>query len=378
VPSTFVRRTGASVRRAVGEAEIGASILFAMTERDRLFWRLQLAGWLAYAVAMALSRIGRFPLSYMIATKGLLALLGLAITSWMLRPIYRRLLPTNAPILRVVVVTAVASYVAAVLWTASDGALDLYLQRALLDPGRVAAGGFWYYFGGALYNAFTLLSWSVLYVGIKHQQALQAERERALRAESAANRARLDALRWQLNPHFLFNALNGISTLVVEGRAREAAAMIARLGDLLRGTLEQQSDEVTLATELELVRLYFDIEQARFGDRLALETAVDANAWQARVPVMLLQPLVENAVKHAIAPRERGGTIRIGATRVGAELELFVEDDGPGLSATDGAGIGLANVRERLRHLFGAGERLELTRSTLGGARAVVRLPYRE
>jgi two-component system LytT family sensor kinase len=349
-----------------------------MTDRDRLFWRLQLGGWLAYALAMALSRIGRFPLPYMVASKGLLAVLGLAITSWILRPVYKRLLPSNAAIPRVVAVTAIASYAGALLWTASDGALDLFLQRALLEPRFVARGGFWYYFGGALYNAFTLLSWSVLYVGIKHQQELQAERERALRAEAAVNRARLDALRWQLNPHFLFNALNGISTLVVEGRAREAATMIARLGDLLRGTLEQQSDDITVASELELVRLYLDIEQARFGDRLALDFAVDANAWQARVPAMLLQPLVENAVKHAIAPRERGGTIRIGATRVGADIELFVEDDGPGLTATNGAGIGLENVRQRLQHLFGDGPRLELSRAAIGGVRATIRLPYQE
>jgi LytS/YehU family sensor histidine kinase len=101
----------------------------------------------------------------------------------------------------------------------------------------------------------------VLYVGIKHQQALQVERARALRAEAAANRARLDALRWQLNPHFLFNALNGISTLVVEGRSAQAATILSRLGALLRSTLEQSSDEITLAAELEIVRQYLDIER---------------------------------------------------------------------------------------------------------------------
>ena len=343
-----------------------------------LFWRLQLAGWLAYAIAMALSRIGRFPLAYMIASKGALALIGLAITSWLLRPLYRPLVTSAVSVRRVVVVTAIASYGAALLWTAAHGATDLFLQRTLLEPRLVARPGFWYFFGGALYNAFTLLSWSVLYVGIKHQQELQAERERALRAEAAANRARLDALRWQLNPHFLFNALNGISTLVVEGRTRDAATMISRLGSLLRGTLEQQSDDVTLAAELELIRHYLDIEQARFGDRLTLDVAVDANAWQARVPVMLLQPLVENAVKHAIAPRERGGKIRIGATRVGTQLELFVEDDGPGVAETNGGGIGLANVRDRLRHLFGDSQSLELGTSALGGTRASIRLPYRD
>jgi signal transduction histidine kinase len=347
-----------------------------MTSRDRLFWRLQLAGWLAYAATMAISRVGRFPLPYMIASKTLLALIGLAFTSWIMRPLYRKLLPANAPMVRAIAVSAVVSYAAAVLWTASDGALDVYLQRALLDA-RASPGGFWYYFGGTLYNAFTLFAWSVLYVGIKHQQALQAERERALRAESAANRARLDALRWQLNPHFLFNALNGISTLVVEGRTAQAAAMLSRLGALLRSTLEESSDEITLAAELEIVRQYLDIEQARFGDRLALDVAVEPDAWNGRVPVMLLQPLVENAVKHAIAPRASGGRIRINASRTGGELELSVEDDGPGLADSNGDGIGLANVRERLRHLYGDKQRLELSQSTLGGVGVRITLPYR-
>jgi two-component system, LytTR family, sensor kinase len=348
-----------------------------MTNRDRVFWRLQLAGWLAYAAAMAISRVGRFPLPYMIASKTLLALLGLVYTSWIMRPVYRKLLAPNAAMFRAIAVAAVVSYAVAVLWTASDGLLDVYLQRALLDP-EASAGGFWYFFGGTLYNAFTLFAWSVLYVGIKHQQALQAERERALRAEATANRARLDALRWQLNPHFLFNALNGISTLVVEGRSAQAATMLSRLGGLLRSTLEQSSDEVTLAAELELVRQYLDIEQARFGERLTLDIAVEPDAWSGRVPVMLLQPLVENAVKHAIAPRASGGRIRMIAKRAAGELELSIEDDGPGLAASNGDGIGLANVRERLRHLYGDGQRLELSRSTLGGVRVSIRLPYRE
>ena len=356
---------------------MATSVIPSEREGSAVFWRLQLAGWGAYAVAMALSRIGRFPLPYMIATKTVLAAIGLAITSWMLRPLYRRVLPSNASAARVVLVTATASYAGALLWTVSDGIIDVPIQRALLNP-NAGDGGFWYFFGGTLYNAFTLLAWSVLYIGIKHQQQLQAERERALRAEATANRARLDALRWQLNPHFLFNALNGISTLVLEGKTRDATRMIAGLGGLLRGTLEQQSDEVTLATELELTRLYLDIEQARFGDRLALDVAVDANAWGARVPTMLLQPLVENAVKHAVAPHDRGGMIRIAAQRVGQELELFVEDNGPGLSLTNGAGIGLANVRERLRHLYGDAQTLELGTAALGGVRATIRLPYRE
>jgi LytS/YehU family sensor histidine kinase len=280
---------------------------------------------------------------------------------------------------RIFAVTTESSYVVAVGWTASAAVVDFLAQRALLEP-DASLGGFWYFFGGTLYHAFILLAWSVLYVAIRHQEALRAERERALRAEATANQARLDALRWQLNPHFLFNALNGISTLVVEGRSAQAATMISRLGNLLRSTLEQSTDELSLGAELELVRQYVDIEQARFGDRLAFDVSVGADAWSGRVPVMLLQPLVENAVRHAIAPRERGGRIVVGANRVGDDLELFVEDDGPGLPQSNGAagGIGLTNVRQRLERLYGRRQRLDFSRGELGGLRVSIRVPYTE
>jgi two-component system LytT family sensor kinase len=217
----------------------------------------------------------------------------------------------------------------------------------------------------------------VLYVGIKHQQALYRERERALRAESLAHAARLDALRWQLNPHFLFNALNAISTLVVDDRREDATRMIARLGDLLRTTLAGSgAADVPLAEELDLVQRYLDIEQVRLSDRLSLRTDVDGEARQALVPSLLLQPIVENAVRHAIAPREAGGTIVISAHRANGRLCVSVEDDGPGMPAQEAQGIGLSNTRERLRHRYADAHRFELTRGHLGGLRVSIELPY--
>jgi LytS/YehU family sensor histidine kinase len=304
--------------------------------------------------------------------------------------LYRRLLSNDPTLRRVIVITTIASYGAAVLWTAGDSIADLHIVRALLDR-NVNITSFWQLFGGALYNAFTLVAWSVFYVGIKHQQALHAERERALRAEALAHQARLEALRWQLNPHFLFNALNAISTLVIDGRSREAAAMIARLGDLLRSTLELPSQtEIPLAAELELVQRYLDIEQVRLGDRLSLEVTVNENARSARVPSLILQPIVENAVRHAIAPRTRGGRIVVSARRAADRLHVVVEDDGPGIAANaDGSGngsgnaatnggIGLANTRERLRHLYGDAQRFTLDRGDLGGLRVSFDLPFHE
>ena len=370
-------------------------------------------------IAMSLSRVGRFPFDYMIATKTMLAIVGLLITGLFLRPLYRRTLGEDAPLSRVIIITVFASYVAATIWTMLDGILDVPIARAFLNP-DARLNGFWGLFGGNLYNAYTMLAWSLLYVGIKRHQALIAERERALRAEALAHRARLDALRWQLNPHFLFNALNAISTLVIDERSSEAAAMIARLGDLLRSTLEVPGEaEIPLASEMELVRRYLDIEQVRLGDRLRLDVSIDDAAWKARVPSLLLQPIVENAVRHAVAPRTKGGRIQVSAQRVGDRLHLAVEDDGPGMSErelreervlrpadaghqddsgsadagrrhdsrTNGArrtdnaggnGIGLSNTRERLRYLYGERQQFTLDRGALGGLRVRFDLPYHE
>jgi len=344
------------------------------------FWRLQVIGWGAYAVAMALSRMGRLPLVYMVATKTMLTALGFVITSVLLRPLYRRALRSEPSLFRVIAITAVSSYGAAMLWTIGDNVFDVPIVYAVLGRTVPYPHG-WQLFGGTLYNAYTLLAWSLLYVGAKQYVALRDERERTLRAESLAQSARLEALRYQLNPHFLFNALNAVSTLVVEHRNAEASRMLARLADLLRATLDRPpADLVSLSDELELVRRYLDIEQIRLGDRLFVEIDVADDTWQARVPSLLLQPLVENAVRHAIAPRERGGRITVGARRVGSSIQLSVVDDGaPKPVDDDGAsssnGIGLKNTKERLAQLYGDACSFAITRDA-GGARITITIPY--
>ena len=338
------------------------------------FWTLQIAGWLAFGVAMGLSRIARYPLGYMFATKTALMVLGFAITLG-LRAIYRPLLARELSLGRIILVATVVSYAAALVWTAlynvADAAIyEWYFERPLRNVSLT---------GGALYHAFVLVAWSVLYVGAREHMQLQAERERALRAEALASGARLQALRYQINPHFLFNTLNAVSTLVVERQTADATRMIARLSDFLRLTLEERTgDEVPLAEELEFVQRYLDIEQVRFGERLQLEVSIAPDALDAVVPVLLLQPLVENAVKHGIATREDGGRIAIRAERRAATLRITVSDDGPGPGgAGPGPGIGLANTRERLRTLYGDAQRLELDASPHGGTRVVVELPFR-
>jgi two-component system, LytTR family, sensor kinase len=348
------------------------------------FWTLHIGGWLAYAVAMTFSRIGIYTLGFMIVAKGSLALSG-SLISLGLRYFYRPLVRRGTPLVSLVIVAVIASYLASMLWTASDNLLAVWLYPQFgLRPPRFARPT--QIFNGAVYNAFTMLAWSVLYIGIRYYAALQSERERSLKAEAAAHQAQLEALRYQINPHFLFNSLNAVSTLVIERRNDEAARMLSRVSDFLRLTLTAPvRDEVPLADEMDYVRRYLDIEQVRFGDRLRTEIDVASDVWEAAVPAFVLQPLIENAVRHAIAPRESGGSITIEARRIGDALTLSIVDDGPGIRDQpphDGNGngngrIGLTNTRDRLRQLYGDRGRLELTSATGGGTRAAIEIPFR-
>jgi len=194
--------------------------------------------------------------------------------------------------------------------------------------------------------------------------------------EAQLARAELHALKTQLRPHFLFNTLNTISSLVRE-EPLKAEAMLSRLGDLLRITLrDHQADEVRLADELAFVDGYLEIEQARFGDRLRVARHIDPAALDAVVPHLVLQPLVENAVRHGVGPRLAGGTVELRAERRGSTLALEVRDDGVGAAAF-AEGVGIANTRARLAHLYGAEHRFAVSSSPGTGFSLAIEIPYR-
>jgi two-component system, LytTR family, sensor kinase len=202
----------------------------------------------------------------------------------------------------------------------------------------------------------------------------------AAQLEAGLTRARLQLLKSQLQPHFLFNTLNAISALLhVDVEA--ADRMLARLGDLLRLALEDFGvQEAPLARELEVARSYLEIEQARLGPRLRVHWHIAPDLGDALVPTFLLQPLIENAVHHGIAPRCEGGRIDIHIHREGSQLHVEVRDDGPGLAAggTATGGVGLTNTRARLLQLYGTNQRLEVTNGWPCGCVARVLLPFRE
>jgi LytS/YehU family sensor histidine kinase len=200
----------------------------------------------------------------------------------------------------------------------------------------------------------------------------------ASRLEAELAKAQLQTLRTQLQPHFLFNTLHAISSLMDED-VRAARRMIARLADLLRTTLETgEQQEVSLLRELETLQLYLDIERERFSDRLRIELDVRPDVLEARVPSLLLQPLVENAVRHGIAPLQRGGRITVSAAREAGSLLLTVEDDGAGAlsDAVPREGVGLRNTRARLARLYPETHDLTIDRPSAGGFRVQVEIPY--
>lgn len=209
-------------------------------------------------------------------------------------------------------------------------------------------------------------------------RAARTEMERA-RLEARMTEARLHALRMELNPHFLFNALNGVSALARRGDADAAVRMLAKLGELLRRTLDGElENEITITEELTLLDLYLEVERARFGDRLTATVRVDPAVENAIVPTFILQPLVENAIRHGASAVRGPMAIEVDARPAGDALQIRVRDTGPGPAAGEtGEGVGLRNTRNRLAALYGAGGRVELSATAGGGTEVRVQLPLR-
>lgn len=232
-----------------------------------------------------------------------------------------------------------------------------------------------------VYNLYlaVLTYWIVLAVarGLESSRRLQDERIRSAELETQLAQSQLQALRTQIQPHFLFNTLNAISALAL-AKPRQARQMIARLSDLLRFTLEEHPTQLLpLRRELDFVRNYLDIQRVRFRDRLETRFEISEDALRAEVPGMVLQPLVENALHHGLLAKRSRGQLRIVAQRGGGYLRLVVEDDGLGISPAGVVeGVGLGNIRARLARLFGASASLAIGPREGGGTRVELCLPF--
>ena len=270
-------------------------------------------------------------------------------------------------------------------------ALSNYLTNALFFHATRDA------FGANLWRQLSLyfVSESLQYCGIvavyfaweygrRYREKERAASELALKAsrlEASLTRANLEALRMQLNPHFLFNTLNTVSVLALKGERQRVARMVSRLSDLLRLSLENDRQTLSLREELDFLERYLEIEQVRFKDRLTVHVDVEEAAYEAEVPSLLLQPIVENAVKYGVSQTIGPGSVSIGCRVRSGMLEVEVSDTGPGVPesrvSTPGTGVGLGNTRARLEQLFGGNYTLDLTNRPGGGALVCIRFPYR-
>ncbi|WP_426341247.1 sensor histidine kinase [Pseudoduganella sp. S-14] len=218
----------------------------------------------------------------------------------------------------------------------------------------------------------------ILYGAIAALSVTFATRKRLSQQRELLAQAQLAALRLQLEPHFIFNALNAVSGLIREKKDSEAIATIAALGDLLRRVTDRSERQlVPLASEVDFQRKYLEVQQVRFGERLRWQLDIPAEIAAAQVPDLVLQPLVENAIKHGIAKRAKGGTLRVTAAREGEMLLLSVANEGPPLAAQLREGVGLSNTRQRLQALYGERQSLVL-HDMEHGVQATLTLPYRE
>lgn len=345
-----------------------------ITNQRRLFWTFQITGWLAFFLLYYLGgKIhGKAPeflyVSVFLAAVGFVLTLGLRLIC---KSVWEKPLPWQLGI--ALLGTIACSLIFAPL---SE------LAFVWFYPTNWRPSTWVDYFSGFTYSAYVFLSWTGLYFGIKYYRMLQHQTERALKANAVAHQAQLKMLRYQLNPHFLFNTLNAISTLILEKDTRTANKMVTKLSEFLRHSLDSDPEaRVTLKQELEALNLYLSIEKLRFDDRLGLEFDVDSQCQHALVPSLILQPLIENAIKYAVGNREQGGTIAIHTRCDDGMLEILVRDNGPGadlekINNGNGRGVGLANIRERLQVLYGENQSFSVRNGEKRGLIVTMKLPY--
>lgn len=342
--------------------------------RNRFFWLLHTGGWFGFALVQFLGSLLHDLRDIFVVVVFLNSYAGWMLTV-PLRYVYRK--AWNLTPIKMVVVIILSSYLTAVIWQVIKNINYWEIYKHGWKP------EFWlYYTQSSVWSFYIILSWSVLYFGIKYYLMLQKEKQNVLQANTLAHQAQLKMLRYQLNPHFLFNTLNAISTLILVKENNTANAMVTKLSEFLRYSLDKDPmKRVTLTSELQALQLYLDIEKVRFEERLQVIFEVSKECENALVPSMILQPLAENAIKYAIAVQEQGGTIKVQVKQFGNDLLIELSDNGPGAEIKNGNlhrenGVGLANTRERLNALYKDNYSLVVSNNDPSGVKVNIRIPF--
>lgn len=341
-------------------------------DKVRAFWTLQLAGWTAWFLLRAISGLADDVPLHVIAMVLISGISGFSLTL-LLAVVFRALLHRRplvmwpAAVAAALAATTILCFIDASMLALVDEEnlpfTTLFLRPFFLD-------------------AATIGGWSSLYFAINYFLRVEQQADQLAKLEGQATASTLAMLRYQINPHFLFNTLNSISTLVLLKQTEPANAMLSKLSAFLRYTLvNEPTAEVTLEQEVETLKLYLEIEKMRFEDRLRVRFDVDPRVAQARLPSLLLQPLIENAIKYAVTPSEEGADIILTAHLVGQNVRIVVSDSGGGLNPdmsvpTTSTGVGLANIRDRLTQAYGEAASFDARPASGGGFTVTIEMPF--
>ena len=351
-------------------------------DKNRAFWLLQGGGWGAYFLLRTLGGLAnRMGLTFILPTI-IVTVTGFSLTLLMAAA-YRRVIRMRPVFVWTLTLVIVASA------SALFSLLEVWAHATFYEPGWKPVGI--EFLGAILLDGAVLGAWSGLYFGINYYLLLSEQTRRLEGIAAQASSAQLEMLRYQLNPHFLFNTLNSISTLVLLKQTERANAMLSRLSSFLRYSLVGEREGLaTVAQETEALKLYLDIERTRFEERLRATFEIAPEAMAARLPSLILQPIIENAVKYAVTPAEDGADIAVDIRIVpqprGPRLVITVADTGPGIDfaalqgeapvTTSGTGVGLPNIRDRLAQAYGDDHRFELEPNDPRGLIVLIDIPY--
>ena len=340
-------------------------------DKNRAFWVLQSIGWTGFFFLRTVSGLANSLGAMFVVHTLLLTATGYSLTLLM-ASLYRRLIVMRA------LWTVAISLTTVVIAAAAFSFIETWSLATFINPEFKPAG--MQLFGAIILDFSILAAWSALYYGINYYLLLEEEIDQRVHLESQASSAQLAMLRYQLNPHFLFNTLNSISTLVLLKQTERANAMLSRLSSFLRYTLvNEPTAKVTLVQEVETLKLYLEIEKMRFEDRLRPHFKIDGDTIGARLPSLLLQPLIENAIKYAVTPAENGADIWINARREGRAVRIEVADSGPGHGSApidaQSTGVGLANIQDRLMQAYGPAHGFATRTNEHGGFSVIIEIP---
>jgi len=322
-----------------------------MSDRILTFWPLQAGGWLLYTLAVVTTNVPLWHHRDVVAFRGTFLLCAF-LESFIMYAICHALWCRKVSFLFSLLICTFASGVLACLTATVSYWAE---NRVSTEVGSFAWQNVISNVPG---SAFVLIAWTGLYFGVQHYKLSETERERAAKAEQFAREAQLKALRYQLQPHFLFNTLNAISSLVVTDNAKGATEMIARLADLLRSSLDDPDTHVVpLSEEVRVAHEYLAIERLRFRDRLLVSFDVDPETLEVPVPRFFLQPLLENAIRHGISHLTRPGTVRLESATSHSHLQVSVRNDtnlSHEIIPQMVSGVGLKNTKQRINEIYGS------------------------